>query len=178
MNIFGVGGMELLIILILMLIVAGPKRMIRWAYVMGQYVAKFRRMWAETVDVLQHEFDDAGVDIKIPRELPTRGSLNKEAAKMLGTVTNPVKETLDQVNMEVADIKKATTVTAETTRTVMRGSNGHTTKRPAVSGGRATAVRKPPASGQGDGFGTWSRHESKPDFGSWAASGQSQDDEE
>ena len=31
MNLFGIGGMELIIILVIALIVAGPKRMIGWA---------------------------------------------------------------------------------------------------------------------------------------------------
>ena len=112
MNILGVGGSELIIIFVIMLLIAGPKRMIKWAYIMGQYVAKFRQMWAETVDVLQHEFDEAGVDIKVPRELPTRGSLNKQAAQALGSVTAPVKETLDQVNENVSTIKETTSSAA------------------------------------------------------------------
>ena len=44
MNILGVGGPELLIILVLMYVIFGPKRMIQYARVLGQYVAKFRRM--------------------------------------------------------------------------------------------------------------------------------------
>ncbi len=173
MNILGVGGPELIIILVMMLVIAGPKRMVKWAYVMGQYVARFRRMWAETVDVLQKEFDDAGVEFQIPRDMPTRGSLNKEASKLLGTVTDPVKETLDQVNTEVGGIRKTTALSAKAATAVTAGGNGHA-KRPATS---ATS-RKPAAGSQSDGFGSWSKHDSKPDFGSWTGNGQSQDEEE
>jgi Sec-independent protein secretion pathway components len=81
MNILGIGGPELILILLIMLIVAGPKRMIAWAYTLGKYIARFRRMWEETVDVLQKEFDEAGVDIKVPRELPTRANLTDRLAK-------------------------------------------------------------------------------------------------
>ena len=63
MEIFGVGGAELAAILIIMLIVAGPKRMIQWAYVLGQYMAKARAMWAETMTYVQKELNDAGMDV-------------------------------------------------------------------------------------------------------------------
>src|SRR5690606_41471061 len=108
MNILGIGGPELIIILVLMLIVAGPKRMIQWAYIMGTYVAKFRRMWAETVDVLQKEFDEAGVGVQIPKDIPTRGTIRAQAAKATSTVTDPVKETMGQLDAEVKQIGTAT----------------------------------------------------------------------
>ena len=74
MNILGVGAAELVAVLLIMLVFAGPKRMIHWSYVLGQHVAKFRKIWSETVDLVQKEFDDAGVDIKLPKEPPTRKS--------------------------------------------------------------------------------------------------------
>jgi Sec-independent protein translocase protein TatA len=179
MNILGIGGPELLIILVLMLVIAGPKRMIKWAYIMGQYVAKFRRMWAETVDVLQHEFDDAGVDLKIPRDLPTRGSLNREAGKMLAGLTDPVKETLQEVDSSVKTVTTTTSPTSITANKPPRTTNGHTTTRPASSATpNKPAARRPAAHNSGDGFGTWSSHDSKPDFGSWTSNGQPQGDEE
>jgi Sec-independent protein translocase protein TatA len=166
MNILGVGGAELIIILVLMLIVAGPKRMIHWSYILGQYVAKFRRMWAETVDVLQREFDDAGVGVQIPRDLPTRGNINQQAAKMLGSVADPLKDTVNQVQTEMDQIRKSTDTAAKTASAAVRTTNGHTavrTSKPAASGKPAAGV---------SGFGTWSSHEAKPDFGSWTANGQ------
>ena len=172
MNILGVGGSELIIIFVIMLLIAGPKRMIKWAYIMGQYIAKFRRMWAETVDVLQHEFDEAGVDIKVPRDLPTRSSLNQQAAKALGSVTAPVKETLDQVNEEVKTIKTSTATAAQTANATARGTNGRTTQKPAAS------VKRPPAATTDDGFGSWSSHDATPGFGSWSQDDAAESDEE
>ncbi|MBZ0300289.1 MAG: twin-arginine translocase TatA/TatE family subunit [Anaerolineae bacterium] len=178
MNILGVGGPELVIILVLMLIIAGPKRMLHWSYILGQYVAKFRRMWSETVDVLQKEFDDAGVDFQIPKDPPSRGSLNREAAKMLGNVTKPVKDTLDQVNTEVGDIKKTTAVVAQSATTTVRGGNGHAPARPAAVSRSTSASRKSNTNPQETGFGSWSSHDAKPGFGSWTTNGQQPDDEE
>ncbi len=39
MNLLGVGVPELVVIFVIMLVFAGPKRMVRWAYVLGQYTA-------------------------------------------------------------------------------------------------------------------------------------------
>lgn len=169
MNILGIGGPELIIILVLMLVVAGPKRMIQWAYIMGTYVAKFRRMWAETVDVLQQEFDEAGVGVQLPKDLPTRGNIRSQAAKMMSTVTDPVKETMGQLDAEVKQIGTATSAAAQAAKPPARTTNGHTAAR--------TAPARRPASQAGDGFGSWSSHESKPDFGSWTANGQPDDEE-
>ena len=63
MEIFGIGGAELVAILIIMLVVAGPKRMVQWAYVLGQYVSKARAMWDGVMAGVQKEIDDAGLDI-------------------------------------------------------------------------------------------------------------------
>lgn len=145
MNILGVGGSELLIVLIIMLVIAGPKRMIHWSYILGQHMSKFRRMWSETVDIVQKEFDDAGVGIQLPKDVPTRGSLNKQAGKLVGGVTAPVQDTLNEVNTQIGDIKTTTKETAGTANSVARGSNGAQTapglNRPAPATGLATATR-------------------------------------
>ena len=124
MNVLGVGGTELLIVLLIMLVIAGPKRMIHWSYVLGQHLSKFRRMWSETVDIVQQEFDEAGVGIQLPKNVPTRGSLNKQAGKLMSGVTAPVQETLDEVNAELGNIKTNTKETARSANSVVRGSNG------------------------------------------------------
>ncbi|MBK8032066.1 MAG: hypothetical protein IPK17_21835 [Chloroflexi bacterium] len=77
MDILGVGGWELLAILLIMVVVAGPKRMIAWSYQLGRYVGVIRKMWVETAKQLQKEFDAAGW-MKVPQELPTRQSIAKE----------------------------------------------------------------------------------------------------
>lgn len=145
MNILGVGGSELLIVLIIMLVIAGPKRMIHWSYILGQHMAKFRRMWSETVDIVQQEFDDAGVGIQLPKDVPTRGSLNKQAGKLVGGVTAPVQDTLKEVNTQIGDITTTTKETAGTANSVARGSNGAQTvlkvDKPAPATGLATTTR-------------------------------------
>lgn len=105
MEILGIGTGELIAILIIMLIVAGPQRMIRWAYVLGQYVAKFRKIWAEIMDGVQKEFDQAGVGITLPKDLPTRGGLNSMVAghmnKTMNQVMRPMQEVVDEARINI-----------------------------------------------------------------------------
>ncbi len=154
MNIFGVGGMELALILVIMLVVAGPKRMIQWAYVLGQYTTKLRAMWTETVGYLQKEFDDAGVDIQLPKEPPTRGTLNQTIVQAMKPLTQsleePLKELKEPLN-EVDRIKNMATIDMST------ASNGNgkaqtNTLPPAPSEPPPPA---PPGNSSGS-FGTWS----------------------
>lgn len=106
MNVFGVGAWELVAILLIMLVFAGPKRMIHWSYVLGQHVAKFRKIWSETVDLVQKEFDEAGVDIKLPKEPPTRGNLNKSLTEAVKPMTKPVQDSLDEVKKDMDAFKE------------------------------------------------------------------------
>lgn len=115
MEIFGVGGAELVAILIIMLVVAGPKRMIQWAYVLGQYMAKARTMWAETMTYMQKELNEAGMDVELPKEIPTRASLNSEISKQVqkavSPISKPLQDTLDAAKTEVQQIKADATIT-------------------------------------------------------------------
>lgn len=106
MNVFGVGAWELVAILLIMLVFVGPKRMIHWSYVLGQHVAKFRKIWSETVDLVQKEFDEAGVDIKLPKEPPTRKNLNKSLTDAVKPMTKPVQDSLDEVKKDMDTFKE------------------------------------------------------------------------
>lgn len=84
MNIFGVGPAELILILILLFVVAGPKRMIQWAYYLGRYTAQFRRMVEESWSQVRKELESAQIDL--PEELPRRRvNLMQEANRAINT---------------------------------------------------------------------------------------------
>jgi len=115
-NIFGVGGAELVLIFVIMLVVAGPQRMIRWAYVIGQYVGKFRIVWEQMVDMMQDEVDAAGLDVKLPKDIPTRQSLAQTANQLIkpyaesmeksfDEVKQPLQSTFDETTKAVTDAK-------------------------------------------------------------------------
>lgn len=110
MNIFGIGPAELVLVFLLMLMVAGPKRMISWAYVAGQYVARFRKMWQEASAVIRKELEQAGVEPEVmdtfeqwanPRTRPRAKNLLdpvvKEMKKPLDEVVKPVSDTMSEV---------------------------------------------------------------------------------
>lgn len=115
MEILGVGGAEFVAIFIIMLVVAGPKRMIQWAYVLGKYTAKIRAMWTESMAYLQKEFDAAGLDVELPKEPPSRRGLSRQLTqqveKAFSPVTKPVKDALDETTAQVNEIKKQATIT-------------------------------------------------------------------
>jgi Sec-independent protein translocase protein TatA len=160
MEIFGVGGPELVLILIIMLVFAGPKRMLQWAYQLGKLTAKARQMWAESMGYLQKEFDEAGVGIELPKELPTRGSLNKtiseQAGKLMSPVTKPVEDALSETKAQLDDIKKGATIAP---------AAGNPVSKPATP---PTPKPEPAAASNGESasLGTWSTGQS--DLGSWS----------
>jgi Sec-independent protein translocase protein TatA len=106
MDILGVGGWELVAIFLIMLVVAGPKRMIQWSYTLGKYIAMLRKMWAETAQMLQKEFDQAGVDVQVPKDIPTRGDINREIARALTPVTKPIQDSMDAARTELNATKQ------------------------------------------------------------------------
>ena len=140
MEILGVGGAELVAIFIIMLVVAGPKRMIQWAYILGKYTAKVRAMWAESMTYLQKEFDAAGLDVELPKEPPRRGNFNRELTqqveKAFSPVTKPVKDVLEETTSQVSQIKKQATITE--------------------SSGNGSAAKSSPSSNGAQDLGTWS----------------------
>ncbi len=101
MNVFGVGGPEFVLILLIMLIVAGPKRMLQWAYVLGTYTAKLRRLWAETMRVLQQELKASGVDVELPETPPTRQAIQRATSKALKPVVAPLEDALHELETDM-----------------------------------------------------------------------------
>ena len=151
MNILGVGPAELLLILVIMLIVAGPKRMIQWAYILGQYMAKLREMWRTIMESLQKEFDEAGVDIKLPKELPTRSDINRVASDALRPLQEPMQQAMTEyeaerqgINREITDMAKEADPKRDLEK-VLKESPAPTDSRPKSAFG-TWAGAKPPKS--------------------------------
>ena len=101
MNFLGVGGTELLLILLIALIVAGPRRLIAWSYQLGRWLARVQRLWAESARMLQRELDDAGVDVTVPRQIPTRRGLNQQLKSAIRRAAAPIQEPLEELRGEV-----------------------------------------------------------------------------
>ncbi len=129
MNIFGVGPAELILILILLFVVAGPKRMIQWAYYLGRYTAQFRRMVEESWSQVRKELESAQIDL--PEELPRRRvNLMQEANRAINTELNRA--------MPSAGSKYS------------GGTGGNNGTQPATNGSDAAEADQPPAPDRSD----------------------------
>ncbi|MCY4464157.1 MAG: hypothetical protein OXE46_01330 [Chloroflexi bacterium] len=176
MNILGVGAWEFVAILLIMLVFAGPKRMIHWSYVLGQHVAKFRKIWAETVDIVQKEFDDAGVDIQLPKEPPTRQNLNKTITAAAAPLTKPVQDSLDEVKKDIESVQEVSdALNQKQPKTKSKPQKTAATAKPATE-----AKTNQPAAPEPVKMGSWSgettaagsSNGSAPDLGSWSSGGE------
>ncbi len=181
MDILGIGGWELIAVLLLMIVVAGPKRMIQWSYVLGRELAKLRRLWSEAARTIQKEFDDAGIDIKVPEDVPTRASLRSDAAKLLAPITKPMQDAMAEVDKDLGEVRQAAnTLNNLKPSTQFKPKTIPTSKAPPASAVPAPSTAAsngaaPPASG----FGSWSTGTGKPAagddkpaesaFGAWSA---------
>ena len=177
MNILGVGAWEFVAILLIMLVFAGPKRMIHWSYVLGQHVAKFRKIWAETVDIVQKEFDDAGVGIQLPKEPPTRQNLNRSIAAAAKPLTQPVQDSLDEVKKDIERVQEVSDALNQK-QPKTKPAPQKPSKLP-TSVPTAPAKASQPAAPEAVKLGSWSgeaapagrSNGSAPDLGSWSSGG-------
>jgi Sec-independent protein translocase protein TatA len=156
MNIFGIGGAELVVIFLIMIIVAGPKRMIQWAYILGVYVGKARQMWTQVVDVMQSEIDAAGVDIQLPKQPPTRQNMSKMLTDAIKPMTQPVEDTWRETKQIAEEAKP----TAKITSPKPKSDTPITPKTPTTSN---------------EAFGSWGSNNNptpsnSANFGSWSSS--------
>jgi Sec-independent protein translocase protein TatA len=170
MDILGIGGWELVAVILIMLIVAGPKRMIQWSYTAGKYVAMLRKMWAETAQQIQKEFDDAGVDVKVPKDLPTRATIGKEISRAMLPVTKPIQDSLNETKSEIDSVKEEAGIKPKPAtnpkmvpqpKTTPKPVTAETPETPPAPAINSAATEPVPSNGNGNGT-------SAPDFGTWS----------
>ncbi|MGB1287050.1 MAG: hypothetical protein ACPG7F_10995 [Aggregatilineales bacterium] len=174
MNFFGVGGAELVLIIVIMMIVAGPKRMIRWMYVAGVYAGKLRDMWKEVAIVLQEEVDAAGIDFKVPEQIPTKQNLASSVNRFAQEAMKPLQEPLEDIQKDLKGIQNdVKTIQDEGKEAIAMNMNAikdaTTPKTPekvvqpepvaetAAQNGTASSDPAPDNTSRNDDFGTWSQ---------------------
>ncbi|MEO0562597.1 MAG: twin-arginine translocase TatA/TatE family subunit [Chloroflexota bacterium] len=121
MNIFGIGGWELVLIVVIALVVAGPKRLAVWAYHLGQWTAKLQQLWRQFAETLQSEMDEAGVNVEIPRSPPTRQDLTRSMQQFGRQIVKTAEEPLDDVK---ADVEKIRAEIRQESNAISAGVNG------------------------------------------------------
>jgi N utilization substance protein B len=103
-----------------MLAVAGPKRMVKWAYDFGRITAKVRGMFQETMEAFKRELEESDPELaKDLRGLPNivkpgaRFDIVKEANKLVGeTINTPVNS---KYSSSTTGSASATTMTTTNT---------------------------------------------------------------
>jgi sec-independent protein translocase protein TatB len=170
MNIFGVGEVELVLIVLIALIVAGPKRMIQWMYVLGRWVAKLRQMWSEASQMIQKEINDAGLDIEVPKDIPNRNNLRQMTYKALKPFADPVKEAVDEVRTVGTEIENTVKQTRETVRGVTDDvrSAGRQLKSPASTPSASNGTNSNGTSSTSNGSSQTDSDASDSAFGTWS----------
>lgn len=111
MNILGIGIPEIIVIFIIMLVVAGPKRMIEWAYHIGRYTAKIRAMYQETMEAFQKELNASGLD-DVTKDLSNLRSnsfdIVSEASKIINTEVQDATSAVSDAASDAASAASAT----------------------------------------------------------------------
>jgi sec-independent protein translocase protein TatB len=169
-NIFGIGGAEIILIFIIMIVVAGPKRMARWAYQLGVYMGKLRQMWAQVALQIEQEMKAAGMDVEVPRDLPNRANMTAMIAKAGRPLSEPIQQAGRELERDLqsaqSDLQAAETATKATAADALKLSN--TLKTP-------PAAPASPAAPAGQ-LGTWGETPQANTLGTWSASSNDSSD--
>src|SRR5947199_8732159 len=112
MNFLGIGPGEILVVFIIMLVVAGPKRMIQWAYQIGRYTAQIRAMFQEARDQFQKELNVADLE------------LTKDLSSIQKSVFDILKEADKVINCDT--MAQGNAATQQTTQTGIANTTSRT----------------------------------------------------
>jgi sec-independent protein translocase protein TatB len=110
MNILGIGVPEIAIIVLIILVVAGPERAMRWAYIFGREMGKIRAMAAEAMAAFRAEIEAAGLD----KDLDDLRETGKQLQKMVNETPDPrrsIGKAIKEVNVLTANGGKKGVIT-------------------------------------------------------------------
>ncbi|KXK24833.1 MAG: hypothetical protein UZ15_CFX003000094, partial [Chloroflexi bacterium OLB15] len=112
---------------------------------------------------LEQELHESGVDIEVPRELPTRSTINASISKYVTNAAKPVVEPMNEVQRELDSTRKA--ITPGDPAAFKAKKNGGvepaaaappSTNGAASSPAPAEQSSPPEDTSQSSGFGSWS----------------------
>ncbi len=135
MNLLGMGIPEIIVIFIIMMVLFGPKQMVKWAYQIGVYTAKMRAMFQETMDAFQKEMNTAGLN-------DVAKDLGKEVTSLRSTGFDIVSEASKVIN-SVDTEAKATTTAAATLLSDSPAAEPQTPATPSTSDSKSDDEKKP-----------------------------------
>ncbi len=85
-NILGIGLPQIAIVLILSLVLFGPKKMVEYAYQAGRIIAQLRAMWEEASRGVQKEFREAGMDFQELKKIQNEFSSTLQGFDLTGAM--------------------------------------------------------------------------------------------
>ena len=129
MELFNIGPLEFILIILFAVVFVGPERMVKGAYSLGRWINKFVRspMWKE---IMSTSRDIRELPTKIVRESGLEESLN-EIKQTSQELTTEINSTLQEANTEVkqaveeanAEVRQATNELNDTTRQAISEAN-------------------------------------------------------
>lgn len=150
MELFGIGFWELIAILLLALIVAGPQRMILWSRHFGRFMARAMNEYRKAADQLQREVDQMGLDVQIPRTPPTKRELGQTLSQVATKLTAPVNEPIREIEKTMSEVRREAQNAAADTNALVPAL-----KKAAESEDDTAPAPTPDKPPQKDDFGTW-----------------------
>ena len=124
---FGMGGVDMLVIGIVALIVVGPKDLPMLFRNVGQFVGKDRGMAREFQFAMNKAVDETGM---------------KDISKSLKTATNPIGSAFDSVKEAASDVTKDLNIDPDSETGKLAAKRAEQTKQIQASTARAAATRK------------------------------------
>ncbi len=151
MSLFGVGILELILVLMIALVVAGPKRLLHWAYLSGRFIAQMRTMWGKVVEAMQNEFDESGVDFKLPKDPTNR----QEMQRFRQDVLRPLREPIHQAMRDYEEEQRAIKGEIQASAQPATPAQAYTPPQDTAKNATDTPQSPPSKNGRTD-YGTWS----------------------
>jgi len=94
-NILGIGLPQIAIVLVLSLVLFGPKQMMQYAYQAGRFLSKARAMWEEAARNMQSEIQASGIDLKEFKDIGQ--GLRQDMNQVVGDVNGTIATNLNSV---------------------------------------------------------------------------------
>jgi hypothetical protein len=110
------------------------------------------------------------VDVKVPKDLPTRATIGKEISRAMLPVTKPIQDSLNETKSEIDSVKEEAGIKPKPAtnpkmvpqpKTTPKPVTAETPETPPAPAINSAATEPVPSNGNGNGT-------SAPDFGTWS----------
>jgi sec-independent protein translocase protein TatB len=149
MDIFGVGISEIIVILLVVLIIGGPRNALKWSRDLGRMLRQARELWAQMTAQLEKDLGEEGREImKATRELTQQvdtirrqgnpRTLARQVTDIVEKSSQETQESLSEAARKTDERIKAVTSSARLNKPVEKpeDQSAETSEEPAKANGR------------------------------------------